>query len=175
MVVETCRTEGIGILPAETLVQVFPDGIQVPGCGMEEPERRNVDDHLHLGHLFGEQACEYAFIHKQELRVGVVDKVMDIACLEFMEYGHRDGAESQGGQETHAPVGLVAATDGDFVPFGKAGLLEDYVQFGDPAGDIPVMQRDAVVIGQGLAVPVGPDALLEHLVHRLEFHRYILL
>ena len=95
---------------------------------------------------------------------------MDVAGLEFVQDGHGHGAVGQGGQEAHAPVGLVAGTDGHLVSPEQPALLESDVQFLDAAGHVPVFKGDALVVGQGRTVPVLAEALLEEKVDGRKFH-----
>ena len=100
----------------------------------------------------------------------MVDEVVDVAGLEFVQDGHRDGAVGEGREEADAPVGLVAGADGDLVAPFQAALLEGDVQFFDPPGDVAVFEGDARVVGQGGAVPVGAETLLEEAVDGGVFH-----
>ena len=100
----------------------------------------------------------------------MVHEIVDIAGLEFVQDGNGDGPVGEGGEETDAPVGLVAGADGDFVAPLEPALLESDVQFGDPARHVPVVERHALVVGEGGTVPVFPEAVLEDLVDGFEFH-----
>ena len=100
----------------------------------------------------------------------MVHQVVDVAGLELVEDGDGDGAIGKGRQEAHAPVRLVARADRHFVALLQAALLEGDVQLGHPARHVPVVERHALVVGQGGTVPVLPEAVLDDLVDGFEFH-----
>ena len=131
---------------------------------IEELEGVDLDDDGQPRHLFGREALPDDLVHEKDAGLGMVHKPVDVAGFEFMQDGHGHGAVGQGRKETDAPVGLVPGTDGHFVTFEKPALLEHDVQFGDAPGHLPVRQRDTLVIGQGAAVPVFLETVLENLV-----------
>jgi len=124
--------------------------------------RMSVDSFLQRGPIV---------IHEKDLGFRVVDQVVDAVRLEFVQDRHRNCPVSEGGQETHAPVGLVARTDGDFVSLLQTALLEGDVQFGNPPGNVPVGKRHALIVGERSTVPVLPEAVLKKLVDRFEVHK----
>ena len=100
----------------------------------------------------------------------MVDQIVDIAGFELVQDGDGNGAVGDGGEEAHAPVGLVAGADGHLVSFVQAALLKSDVQFGNTAGNISVGERGALEVGNGGAVPVLYQTFLQNLVDRSEFH-----
>ena len=102
----------------------------------------------------------------------MVDEVVDAVGLEFVQDGDGDRAVGKRRKETHAPVGLIARADGDLVPPAQSTLLECNVQFGNSPGDIAEGERHPLVIGQGRAVPILLETLLEEFVDRFEFHLF---
>ena len=103
----------------------------------------------------------------------MVDEVMDVLGLELVEQGHGHSAITHGGDETNAPVHLVAGAEGYLVPFLEATLLEAYMQVGDTLCHVAIAQGNALIIGQRSAIPVILDAFLEQFVYRAVFHTFI--
>ena len=95
---------------------------------------------------------------------------MYVLGFEFMQQGYGHGAVGHGGQEAHAPVSLVAGTEGDLVSLLESAFIERDVQELDALRDVGIFERDALVVGEGFALPVLLDALLEQFVYRVEFH-----
>ena len=172
VIIEVLGAEILRILLAERLVEVLADEGALLGVGIQELEGIDLDDRRQAGHLLLGEAFPDDLVHEQDAGLGMVHEIVDIAGLEFVQDGNGDGPVGEGGEETHAPVGLVPGTDGDLVAPVEAALLEGDVQLGDPAGDVPVGQRHTLVVGQGGTVPVGPEAFLEDLVDGFEFHYY---
>ena len=140
------------------------------GVGIQELEGIDLDDDGEAGHLLLGESFPDDLVHEEDAGLGMVHQVVDVAGLELVQDGHGHGAVGEGGEETHAPVRLVAGADGDFVAPLEPALLESDVQFGDPARHVPVVERHALVVGEGGTVPVFPEAVLDDLVDGFEFH-----
>ena len=91
----------------------------------------------------------------------MVYDIVDLLGIELMEYGHSNGAIGEGGEECHGPLAGVAAGKGYLVTFHNAAILEKDMQLLDFAGHIMILQRLSLEVGQGVAIPVVDDALLD--------------
>ena len=164
------RAETVRITLAELFVQVLTYVGEFLGSGIQELEVVDLHHHGQIRHLFGQKAFPDNLVHKEDAGLGVVHQIVDIAGLELVQDGNGHGAVSDGGQETHAPVGLVAGADGHLVSFLEAALLKGDVQLGNPQGNLTVCQGHALVVGNSRAVPIFHQAFLKNLVYRLKFH-----
>ena len=138
--------------------------------GIQELEGIDLDDDRKAGHLLLVEPFPDDLVHEQDAGFAVVHQIVDIAGFELMQDGYGHGTVGEGSEEADTPVRLVAGADGDFVALLEPALLESDVQFGDPARHVPVVERHALVVGQGGTVPVLPEAVLEDLVDGFEFH-----
>ena len=136
--------------------------------GIQELE--GIDSHhcVHTGHLVRAETFPYDVIHEEHLRFRMIDEIMDVPWLEFVEDRHHHRAVGYSGQIADRPVDLVAGANRHLVPLVKEALFKSYVQFLDPSRYIPVTQAGTLVVGKRLPVPVLPEALFEQLVDRLE-------
>ena len=100
----------------------------------------------------------------------MVYQVVDVFRLEFVENRHRYCTVGQRGEETYAPVGLIAGAEGHFVAFFQSAALEGNVQILDSLGNILVFECRSLIVGQGIAFPILANALFQHFVYRFEFH-----
>ena len=133
--------------------------------GVDVVEGVHLHDDFQARHLSLGEALPDDLVHEEDLGLGVVDQVMDVLGFELVQEGHRHGAVGHGGQEAHAPVGLVARAEGDLVPLLQPAFLECDVQELDALGDIAVFERHALVVGEGVPFPVFFDAPLDTLVY----------
>jgi hypothetical protein len=75
---------------------------------------------------------------EEDLRVGVIDQIMDVSGLEFMKQGDRNGPIGHGSEETDRPVGLVAGADDDLVARDDAVIGKSQMHLRDAAGKVTV-------------------------------------
>ena len=103
----------------------------------------------------------YVFSNKianeQKLGLRVVDDVMNLFCIELMQYGHGNGAIGQRGHEGYGPVGRVASADGYLVALLHVAVLHQNVQLLYFSGNVVKLERGALIVCQGVAVPVFSD------------------
>ena len=133
--------------------------------GVDVVEGVHLHDDLQAGHLrLGEPLPDH-FVHEEDLGLGMVDQIMYVLGFEFMQQGYGHGAVGHGGQEAHAPVGLVAGAEGDFVPLLEPAFFESDVQELDALRHVGVFERNALVVREGFALPVFLDALFEQFVY----------
>ena len=99
--------------------------------------------------------------YEEELGLGVVDEVVNLLGVEFMEDGHGHGTIGEGSKEGNAPTCAIAAADGHFVPFFHTRSLEDDVNFFNNTGHVFIAESLSPVIGQGVQIPVVLNALLK--------------
>ena len=144
--------------------QLVPDRRQLVVPRIQVLQGIHLHDDMQARHLRLGQALPDHLVHEKDLRLGVVDQIMDVTGLELVQDGHRHRAIGHGSQETHAPVGLVAGAEGHLVAFLQAAFLEIDMQMLDTPGDILVAQRHALVVGQGLAFPIFLETLLKQFV-----------
>ena len=148
----------------EILVHVFPC-LRDPGhLGVEELEGVDLDHGVEARHLVGVQPFPDDVVHEQDLGFGVVYEVVDVAWLEFMEDRHRNGSVGHGRQIAHRPVDLVPRADGNLVALVEEAFLEGDLELLYPPCDVSVAEAGTLVVGEGLLVPVLPEALLYELI-----------
>ena len=90
--------------------------------------------------------------------------MMDIGRLEFVQQGNDHRAVGDDGEETDAPVGLVARTNGYLVPRDDAALSKKGMKPSNSFGQVLVIERHTLVIGQGGKFPVGLETIGIYLV-----------
>ena len=165
VIIEVLRLEVIGITVAELLVQMFAHLAALLAVCIQELEVVDLHHNGQVRHFLRREALPDNVVHKKDTGFGVVHQVMDVSGFELVQDGDGHGAIGDGGQETHAPVGLVAGADGHFVSFLQTALLKGNVQFGNAAGHIPVGQGHSLEVGQSRAVPVLDETLLQQFVY----------
>ena len=133
--------------------------------GVDVVEGIHLDDDLQAGHLDLGEALPDHLVHEEDLGLGVVDEVVDALRLELVQDGHGYGAVGGGGQEADTPVGLVARAEGHLVALLQAAFLESDMQELDALSHIFIFERGALVVGEGVAVPVLTDTLLDEFVY----------
>ena len=157
--------EPLGIHLVEGAGEVLAHAYEVLVLGVDVVEGVHLDDDLQAGHFRLGESLPDDLVHEEDLGLGMVDQIVDILGFEFVQEGYGDGAVGQGGQETDAPVGLVAGAEGHLVALLQAAFLESDVQQLDALRHIGVFERDALVVGEGFALPILFDALLEQFVY----------
>ena len=153
---------------SEIFVHVFPGLGDPRDPGVQELEGVYADDREHSRHLVRTESLPHDVIHEENLGFRVVDQVMDIPRLEFVQDRDHDRSVGDGGQIADSPVHLVAGADRDLVPLVEEALLEGYVKLLYSSCHIPVAEADALVIRKCLPVPVLPETLFKEFVDRLE-------
>ena len=113
------------------------------------------------GHGGFVQGFPSAGADKEQFGFGVIDDVVDVVRLKLVQDGDDDRAISHRGQERHGPMGAVAPADGNLVARTDTGAFQHDVEFGNLPRHVLVLQGDAFVVGQGIAIPVMDDALLD--------------
>ena len=78
---------------------MLPDFHYLRSPGIEHGEIVYLHDSLQGRHLIFAQAFPDDIIHEQYLRLGMIDQMMDIPRLEFMQDRHRHCTISKGGNE----------------------------------------------------------------------------
>ena len=79
---------------------------------------------------------------------------MYLLGIEFVQYGDGNGSVCESSQESHCPMGGVAAADGNFISFYDPRMLEDNVELLYFACNILKLQCDSFVVRQGVEIPV---------------------
>jgi len=94
------------------------------------------------------------------LRVRVVDDIVYLLGFELMEDGHNDGAIGHCGQKGDSPVCTVASADGNLVSRLNPGRFKQNVKLLNFASHILVLEGHALIVGEGIEIPMINDALL---------------
>ena len=146
IVVYIIGSERIRILPSKKFIEVLArcDYILVP-C-IEKLEGIDLDDGMKVRHFGLGESFPDDIVHKEDLCLGVVHQMVDIAGLELMEKRHRDCAVCHCGEEGHSPVCLVARTESHLVALLQSALFKHDVHLLNPAGHIPVMKGNALIV-----------------------------
>ena len=127
-------------------------------------------DRAHLTELVLVKVIPIIVAGKQQLRIRVLDDVVDVFGAEVLENRHDDRAVCDGGDIGDSPAGAVLADEGDAVVFLDAALLEQQVQFLDLLGHLAVCKREfCLIIGEGLQVPIAAERVLKH-AHKVLFN-----
>ena len=127
VIADVLLAEVFGIFLAEHFVEVFAGILQLFAARHQDGEVRHHHDAFQQGHRAFVEVFPHLVAHKEQFGFGVVHDVVDVVCLELVEDGHDDCAVGQRGKEGHAPVGTVAAADGNLVSFPDAACLENDV------------------------------------------------
>ena len=101
------RAESVRVAFAEGGGQVLPRLHQFLAAGVDVIEGGHAHEHLHVRHFHLGETFPVGFIYEEDLGLGMVDQVMYVLGLEFMEDGDGYCAISEGCEEADAPVGLV--------------------------------------------------------------------
>ena len=129
MIIHILLRKHLRIFPSEEFVQMLPGIRELLGTGDKQRKIGVIDDTLKGRHLVGHDCRSDNIAHKQQLRITVVDDVMNLLCIEFMENRHCYGTISQRGKERHSPVGTVSAAHGNLVAFLHTTFLKKNMQF----------------------------------------------
>ena len=165
IVIDVLRLEAFGVFLVESLGDILSDCRKGFAAGIEVGEVVHQDHDLQTGHLGLAEPLPFSLADEEDLGLGVIHEVMDVAGLEFVQDGHRNGAVGKGGEEAHAPVRLVARAEGDFVAFLQAALFKTDVEHRDAFANLAVCERATLIVRQGGAVPMLLEAFLEELVY----------
>jgi hypothetical protein len=136
--------------------------------GVEHLESIDPYDGEDPRHFVREKVFPDEVIHEQHSGLGMVYKVMYVACLEIGEDRHGHGSVSNGCQEADCPVNLVLRADGYLVTFVQEAFLERDVKFFYAPCYVSVTQRGALVVGQRHSFPVLSETVLQKFVNGFE-------
>ena len=84
--------EILGILMSVEFVQVLTGVFQFGGAGNDEREVGDKDDAFKVGHFVGVDHRGNHVAYKKELGLGVVDDVVNLFGVEFVEYRNSNGS-----------------------------------------------------------------------------------
>ena len=130
--------EACGIAFAEELVEVLVDIGEFLAPGVADGEVRQVCNASEVRHLFEINVFGHAVTDKKKSRFAVVDDIVYLFGLEFALYGHHDAAVGERGEESHGPVGAVAAADGYLVTRAESCGFHADVELGNASGHVAV-------------------------------------
>ena len=91
----------------------------------------------------------------------MVDEIMNVSRLEFVQDRHRNGPISQSGEEAYSPVRLILRTQSHLVANFEPAFIECDVKFGDTQRDFRIWQGRTLVIRKRRLVPVLLETLLQ--------------
>ena len=106
----------------------------------------DADDAHQVRHLFKIKIVENTRVGKQNLGAGVIDQMMDVRRLEFVQQGNDHGTIGNHRKEAYAPVGLVAGTNGNFVSLCDAAFVEKSMKPSNFFCQIFIIERRTLVI-----------------------------
>ena len=164
--------EPVGIERIKILLNGITDILHRRVARIDEAEVLDLYDDLQAGHIAFREPFPDDLVDKEHLRLAVVHQILDVSRLELVQNGDRDGPVGHRRQESHAPVGLVAGTNRHLVAFLQTALLKTEVQQLDAPRQFTVLERGALVIGQGVALPVLLEARFKEFVDGLEIHYF---
>ena len=128
------RTEVARETVAEQFVQAFSCLGNALRARHEQGEVRQEDDSLQAGHTGFVEILPHLIAGEEHTRFGMVDNVMDVVRLEFMQDGHGDSTISYHSEESDHPVGAVTSADGYLVARTYAALFEHDMHLGHLSG-----------------------------------------
>ena len=76
----------------------------------------------------------------------MVDDIMNIICLEFMQNGNNNSSVSDSRQESNCPVSTVTSANGYFISRLDAGTLQDDVKFSDFTRYILILEGNSFIV-----------------------------
>ena len=100
--------EFLRILSSEKFVQVLSRVGDLLITCIKKFEGIHLDDCLYIRHFSLCKTLPDDVIHKEDLSLGVVYKMVYVARLEFVEKRHRNCSVSECRKESHSPVSLVS-------------------------------------------------------------------
>ena len=129
--------------------------------GTDHLEFAERDHHLYAGQVQLGHVRPDIVAHEEDAGFAVADQMPEVGRLELVEDWHDHGAVGHRRQIGDAPVDLVLGTDGHPVARFEAAGLEKQVQLRNLTGQILVIERLLIVVGQGRAIPVVLETLFK--------------
>ncbi len=148
----------------EIFIHVFACLRDAGSPGIKELQGVDPDDREQPRHFIRAQTLPDDVVDEEDFRLGMVDQIVDITGLEFVQnrYGH--GAIRHRGQKTYRPVDLIAGANRHLVSLAEVAFLKSDVQFFDASCHVTVTKAGALVVRKRLPVPVLPETFLQKLV-----------
>ena len=134
-------------------------------CCIEDLECIDLYDCLKVRHFRLRKPFPDNIIHKEDLRLRMIYKMMDVGRLEFVKERYRHCTVCHNSQKSHSPVCLVARTDGHLMSFLKTAFLKHYMELLHSPCYILVVESLSVIIGDRRAVPILLESFLIKLVY----------
>ena len=119
---------------------------------------------MQVWHLVGVEVGPYLITHKEKLRLRVVDDVVNLGGVEFVEDGDGDSSVGEDAEEGSSPSAEVASAQGNLVAWLDACLFEEDVELLDDAGYVLVLKGEKSVVRHRIHEPMFLNALPDHLV-----------
>ena len=157
-VVDEFLAEEFGVLFSEELVEALAGFGELFGARNEERVVGDAHDAFEVRHGIGVELGPDHIAGKEDFRFGVVHNVVNLGGLELVEDGYGHCAVAEDSHEGCGPVGAVASAKGDAVAALDTRVFEENVELLNLAGNILILEGDALVIGQCVEVPVVLEA-----------------
>ena len=172
VVLDVLGAEVHGELLAEEAVEVLArEPYFIRACDENLIFVVGVGEHaLQTRHLVGFELRPHLIANEEQLSSRVIDHVVNLLGVEFVQYRHGHGSVGQCGHEGYAPAGCVAAADGHLISLLYARSFEDDMQFLDNACYVFVLVGVGAIVRHRRQVPMVVDAFLNTSIKTWTFH-----
>ena len=140
-------SEIFGIFAAKQFVKPFACISQQFGARQEYRVVGNVDNALKMRHGLCVEFGPNHIAHKENLCLRVVNNVVHLLRLKFMQNRHRHCTIRQCGQKGCSPVGTIAAAQGNFVTLGNTCIFKQDMEFLNFSCYVLVLQGHTLIVG----------------------------
>jgi len=131
--------EVLGVFLTEHFVEMFAGIVQLFAAGDKNVEVCHHHDALQQRHSTFVEVFPNLVAYEKQFGFGMVHDVVYIVCLELVKDGDDYRTVGQCCEERYAPVGTVAATDGNLIAFLDAACLENDMQLFYFAGYVLIL------------------------------------
>ena len=139
-ILHVCRREALGILLAEETIEIGASLAQPLAPRHQQGIVGDIDCASQLLQGIRVEVLPYRGIDKEQLGIGVIDQVMHVVWLEFVQNGHCHCTIGENTEECHAPMGAIAPAQCDFVASLDAGVLKEQMQLGYLASNGSILE-----------------------------------
>ena len=159
-IVNVLGAEKFGIALAIKFVQALAGFGERLFSAHQQHKVGDMNDAFELGHGFCIESGPNHVAGKEKTRVRVVDDIVYLLGFELVEDGYHDGTIGHCGQKGDSPVCTVASADGNLVSRLNPGRFKQNVKLLNFASHILVLEGHALIVGEGIEIPMINDALL---------------
>src|SRR5574344_732753 len=100
-------SEIIRISLTEKFIQMQSDIFNLVRLGIKKIKSIDLHHHIKTRHLILRKPLPNHIIHKQDLSITMINKIMNISRLELVKNRNRNRTISQSGKKTNTPIGLI--------------------------------------------------------------------